>query len=81
MFSPLFRPSQSSVIARVFAGPAEQEDVAQENLKEWSYSSGETLKECPVSIRAHHHKDSKGVDRVHAFVSVLESVDLKSWDF
>ena len=80
-FGKNMRVPQSSVIARVFAGPAEQEDVAQENLKEWSYSSGETLKECPVSIRAHHHKDSKGVDRVHAFVFVLESVDLKSWDF
>ena len=63
------RVPPSSAIARVFARGDEQEDVAVENLKDWSFSSGETLNEHVVCVRARHHRDSEGVDRVYAFVT------------
>ena len=69
-FGKNMRVPASSVIARLFASKNEQEDVVVENLKDWSFSSGETLNECIVRIRARHHRDSEGVDRIYAFVTL-----------
>lgn len=68
-FGKNMRVPPSSAIAQVFARGGEQETVAVENLKDWSFSSGETLNEHVVCVRARHHRDSEGVDRVYAFVT------------
>lgn len=69
-FGRNMRVPACSVIARLFAEKGECGDVAVENLKDWSFSSGETLAERVVSVRAQHHLDSENVDRVYAFVTM-----------
>ena len=71
-FGKNMRVPTSSVISRLFSIKNEQEDVAAENLKNWSFSTGETLNEREVQVRARHHRDSEGVDRVYAFVTMLQ---------
>lgn len=69
-FGKNMRVPASSVIARVFDEKGEQEGTVVENLGEWSFSSGETLNACVVCVQARHHRDSEGIDRVYAFVTV-----------
>lgn len=69
-FGKNMRVPTGSVISRRFDGKGEQDESAIENLKNWSFSSGETLNERVVRIQARHHRDSEGQDRVYAFVTI-----------
>ena len=69
-FGKNMRVPQCSVIARLFDDKREHEGVSTENLKDWSFSSGETLNERAVNIQARHHHDSEGHDRIYAFVTM-----------
>ena len=74
-FGRNMRVPKCSVIAQLFDRKGEQEGSAIENLKDWSFSSGETLEDHVVSIRARHHRDSEGKDRIYAFVTTQSVAD------
>ena len=59
-----------SVIHRLFEDKNENGRIAVENLKDWCFSSGETMAERVVLIQAQHHRDSENIDRIYAFVTI-----------
>lgn len=69
-FGKNMRVPSVSVIHRLFDDKNEKSCIAVENLKDWRFSSGETLAGRVVRIQAQHHRDSEDIDRIYAFVTI-----------